>query len=254
MSLESTGLTTQGVSITQNTSINNLVPITIATWVYIDTTGNSIWPRIFCKRVDVSNYWEMQYSGTPTINFSFSRVYSPTSAWSSCNGFLTTGIWQFIAATFDGTNASKLYVGSLTSIVSEVSSYANYQAPSGTNCNDATANLYLMQRPSVTAMDGKMAWAGIWNRSLTLGELQAQQYHPHVTADCKLFMHLGFNGTGTQVDWSGNGNNGTPANLTVANHVPLGPLVLSAPRVPVQYPRPIRMNIGNNTGAVVTKV
>jgi len=61
-----------------------------------------------------------------------------------------------------------------------------------------------------------------FDRALSLGEIRSLQFHPRVLSGCVLYSHYGFNGTGTQPDWSGKGNSGTVTGATVSNHVPLG--------------------------------
>ena len=62
----------------------------------------------------------------------------------------------------------------------------------------------------------------VHNTDLALAEIQRQQFRPHPLASTLVFCMLGYAGTGTQPDWSGNGNNGTVTGATVADHVPLG--------------------------------
>ena len=72
-------------------------------------------------------------------------------------------------------------------------------------------------------MLGRMGFFHVISSELTLNQIIAQQYRPHVRSDSQVFMHLGFNGTGTQPDLTGKGNNGTVTGAVVADHVPLGP-------------------------------
>ena len=59
------------------------------------------------------------------------------------------------------------------------------------------------------------------NRRLSLGELKTQQFAPHPVSETVLFVPLGFNGTGTQADWSGNGNNCKVTGATQSADVPI---------------------------------
>jgi hypothetical protein len=68
---------------------------------------------------------------------------------------------------------------------------------------------------------GSLAWVGIWNTELTLAQIQALQFRRRVTSGCVGFWELGYNGTGTVPDWSGNANAGTNTSGTVTDHVPL---------------------------------
>lgn len=149
---------------------------------------------------------------------------------------VTSSAWNFVAATWNtaGLNADqKLFVGSLTSVVSEVASYNFQQVGSGTPTSVTSEDLGVGNVPSnpaaFAAWVGDIAFVAFWSTQLSLAQIRAQQFSPHVTANCVLFCWLGFNGTGTQPDWSGNGNNGTVTGTTASNtNVPVSPLVVNA--------------------------
>ena len=58
---------------------------------------------------------------------------------------------------------------------------------------------------------------------LSLAEITQHWMRSQNHANSKVLMHVGYNGTGTQADWSGHGNSGTVTGATVSAHVPLGP-------------------------------
>ena len=74
------------------------------------------------------------------------------------------------------------------------------------------------------AFPGSIALFGLLNRVASQQEIVSLQFNPRVVSGTKVFMPLGWNGTGTQPDLSGNGNSGTVTGATVAAHVPLRPL------------------------------
>lgn len=149
----------------------------------------------------------------------------------SVAGTIETSKWQFFVGSFDGTTAPHLYKGTLTTTVAEVSYSATPTAPSGTRVAEAVTALYLANDSVFTrSFAGSIAFFGWWNRALTLGEIQEQQFRPHKTSGCILLSFPGFNGTGTQPDWSGSAHSGTVTGATVADHVPLGaPFSVNAP-------------------------
>ena len=143
---------------------------------------------------------------------------------------VTLDAWNFLAARWDtgGVDGDQqLFHGDLTTIVTEISSYSFQTVGSGFPSSHAAGSFVIGNRGDGTPLfreaDGDVAVVAIWNRRLSLGEIRAQQFHPHVTVNCRGFWYLGFNGTGTQPDLSGTGNNGTVTGATVADHVPLGP-------------------------------
>lgn len=150
-----------------------------------------------------------------------------SSSCSSVGGEMAADTWAFVGFSYDSSRAdeSRIYHGDLTTLASDVSTdnidSDTFRAASG--------NLFVGRNGSVPnrPFAGDIAIGMVWPGTLlSLADFQAQQFRPHVTAGCELFTHYGYNGIGTQSDWSGNGNNGTLAGAggpEVSGHVPLGP-------------------------------
>lgn len=137
-------------------------------------------------------------------------------------GNVTTG-WNFAAFTCDWFVAMTAYHGAYPTPCVDRTSGA--VVGTGTLTTDAAANWTMGSNQGSlvnAAAPYTIAWIGIWNRLLTLGELQDQQFNPHVTSGCVLFSHYGWNGTGTQADWSGGVRNGTVTGATLStDHAPI---------------------------------
>lgn len=136
------------------------------------------------------------------------------------------GKWCFVGATWDTAGANgdqQLWHGDLTTIVAEASSYSVAQrVGSGTVTSTAADNFLAGNRAAGTIpLDGKIAWVGLWNRRLSLGEMKDQQFWPHVTSGNVVFDWVGFSAS-PEPDWSGNGNAGTVTGTTLYPNVPLG--------------------------------
>lgn len=116
--------------------------------------------------------------------------------------------------------------------VTETSSYSFRNVGSGAT-TAATGDLYLGNRTGVfKTAELNLSLYQMINSRLSLAELRAIQYTMFPSrSDQNIFIHLGWNGTGTQVDWSGNRNNGTVTGATVANHAPLGYVPHSAAKI-----------------------
>ncbi len=142
----------------------------------------------------------------------------------STTGQLVAGEWAFLVYAYDlNANSTVLYKGSLSAIAVDVTSGTSAQG-SGTFTAPTGALRIGGNGVSVSTADCEIAYVQIVNgRKLTLGEIRTLQFQPHFVPDTALFSHYGFNGTGTQADWSGNVNNGTVTGATVSAHVPLGP-------------------------------
>lgn len=221
------GAGTDRVDCGNNSSVNNLSAFTYLMWVYPTTL--TTFRTIFDKRPNAgANLNRLWVPGTSTGALSLEVARATQDTWyRTTNMGFVNNAWQFAVATYDYNAAAgsliHLYRGTLTSTVVE-GSYDTVQDGSGARLADNSytwlfGNDYSLAAPYI----GRIACIGLWNRALSLLEIQEQQFHPHVTNGCIIFSHLGFNGTGTQPDLSGNGNNGTVTGTTVADHVPLGP-------------------------------
>ena len=133
---------------------------------------------------------------------------------------MSLNTWGFIAATFNSANAAgeivNIYGGTETVIAVEraLATTTNGTAP---NDDESTTNLTVGNFDGGTStFQGQIAWVGVWNIEMTLAQIQAQQYFPHVTSGCVFFARYNNSTVGTQYDFSGFQNNGTVTGATVA--------------------------------------
>ncbi len=144
---------------------------------------------------------------------------------------VSIGKWNFGVGVWDtgGVNGDqKLYYGDLSTRVAEVGGYAVQTVGAGPYHNTAATTLLsgINRTAGINGeFDGKIALIAAWDVILTLDQIELQQYNlafPIDKANCKIFVNSGWYGTGTQVDWSGNGSNGTVVGAaTLSPHVPL---------------------------------
>jgi hypothetical protein len=216
------------VQLAHAASLADIAAGTYLSW--IRPTGNTAFRRLYQKNnVASAAYRIFAHGNTPTaqIGFEVGRATVACQAYGNCANFAAYSLnaWTFCAARYDTAASNgdqELYVGNLTTPLAEPSAYAVQQVGSGTVTADAGSDPRVGNNAADTgALQGDMAFFGLWNRYLTYGEMLAQQWHPHPTEGCVVFLMLGWNGTSTQPDWSGNLNNGTVTGATVAAHVPL---------------------------------
>lgn len=139
----------------------------------------------------------------------------------SAAGAFVTGSWQFCALTANHTtSAPRAYIGSETVAPAEVT-YGTQQTPVGTRATDGGAAYIIGNSASaLAAFQGSIDLVSFINgTALTLAEITEHWTQPHNHPNTKLMMRLGYNGTGTQYDWSGLGNNGTVTGATVGSSV-----------------------------------
>jgi len=136
----------------------------------------------------------------------------------------------FIAFSYDlngagvGVAADQIIVvGDLNTPCTEPSSYTSQNGGEGAQNTDASNSLWVGNNSASTGqfLEGHVAWLGVWDTNLSVTQLQNLQFKPQITANCVKFTHYGFNGTGTQADWTGIGNDGTVTGATVSAHAPI---------------------------------
>lgn len=244
MSLVFGALTTDRVNHGADTSLDDLDPFTYLMWVYPTTlTANR---ALMGKDAGGLNGRVLVVAGTGASSQlqGFVSRATTSSNYVTSLSVLTTDAWHFVGMTFDSGAAAgqiiNLYHGLRTTIVAE-QGYSISTDGSGAVTSDAANGLCVGNiEDASAAFEGRVAWAGVWNRVLSLGEVRSQQFHPHVTSGCKLFCHYGWNGTGTQPNWADTGsvNNGTVTGATVGAHVPLGPPFAAPEWVPYTVAAP----------------
>lgn len=214
--------TGENVAITQATSINSLEAITIMIW---QKTALTTGFRTLYNKHTASELGTSMFTSAASAYIWCSRDRATTQAVArSANSVLVANTWQWICFMEDVNSAPNLYVGTLSALATEVS-YTTQTQGVGAITADAE-DLWLGNNRLFTTQhwDGDIAVVQIFNRRMTPTEALTYQYHPRMGSGCVLFHHLGLVGTGTQPDWSGNGNTGAVTSATVSNHVPLGAL------------------------------
>lgn len=224
MSLTFGGATSDRVNCGTGTALANLSTYTWIGWVNLTTITNG---RHFFAKTDSSTPFggkSLRMLTSGAIRADVTR--STTGAQYIANtGSLTTGAWTLLACSYDAGAASgevfNIYTGSLTALATEVG-YSTTTNGSGSTVNDNLASFKLGNNDGETAaMQGQMGPVAMFNRVLTIGEVRDWQFNPRMMAGCVGFWDLGDNGTGTQPDLSGTGNNGTVTGATQSANPPL---------------------------------
>ncbi len=216
------------------TSLDNILSGagTIMIWVFPTTLGaNQSWvgqctgDNCATSQAIFNNGATLVQLSIPrgTSNFSLQSTYGAGNALPT----LLVNTWGYFAASFDtaGTNGQQqLWGGSRTVQAVEATGYTNQLVGSGTVTSQASGNFMIGGRPSLSvAMIGRIGMVHVVNTRLTVGQIRAQQFAPHPISGSVLFVRLGFNGTSTQADWSGSGNNCTVTGATQSADMPIAP-------------------------------
>lgn len=236
MALRFGAVASDEVRVTSNAGITGNATWSFCAWVRPTTLNNG--GRIFQKGLN-PNQRILYLNGTGgNIECDFGRGSGGGGLGlylSSGNPLSTTNKWYFVACTGDsGASAGNIihiYVGDLLTIVTEVS-YTSKQDGTGTVPGDSGADFIIGNNTnhlSSTVWNGDIANSmflpGV---VLTVGQFRSLQFQMQPIANTKIFHELGFNGTSTQTDWSGNANNGTVTGATQVAHIPLKRLLQAA--------------------------
>ena len=210
--------TTDDVNHGSTAALDDMANPTIA-FIFKPTNNSNTFRSLGGKGTNL----EMFRRGVDGTRIAISRSMSGTDAVVDVStGLLTTG-WNFAAFTCDWLVDLHSYHGAYPTPC--VDTTFNEILGTGTLDTDAAADWTMGSNQGSLANGAipyTIAWVGVWNRILTLGELQDQQFNPHVTSGCVLFSHYGWNGTGTQADWSGGVRNGTVTGATLStDHAPI---------------------------------
>lgn len=215
----------------------------IVTWIYPTGWGTDAW------FITKTSAWRGFYLNAETND---SKIHMLRAGTSFCfarsnTGFLTLNIWNFVAGCLDldgASTAQHIYHGTLSSLMSEVT-YSSRGAGSGYDDISSATLRFGRGDPANTYMAGNIAFVAIFDKQLSLTECQMIQYFPLRCiniGNLKGFWFLGFTGTGTQPDLSGNAYNGTVTGCSLADHVPLG-MPFGFAKVLDQYVPPVGITI-----------
>ena len=182
--------------------------------------------------------WKTTASGRHNLERKFGDVddYYMGVARATTDGVVnTTGVdrplnaWKFVAVTLlDGDGGPRIFHGSLTALAVEAS-YSSRSEGTGAIESGSGLSMSIGNGPTWNEpFKGRIGPVAVFNSKLTLSEIQSWQFNPRPMAGCVGLWFPGWTGTGTQVDSSGNGNNGTVTGTTVASGPPLGRRVLTS--------------------------
>lgn len=225
MSLDFSG-TTHKIDFGTGSSLDNLTPFFAFAWVYLDSNAAPDGGRVYQKGL-TSNAQFFSPANPLSVEMTTARGTANCSVVALTSNFAAfgTGKWLFVAVINDTTTSgnNKIYVGDLVTLAAEPSAYITQTAGSGTQGNNNGAPAIVGNRANDNrAIDGKIAYVGIWGGVVPSdNQIHQLQFRPMPTSGCKLFAIPGYNGTGTQPDFSGNGHAGTVTSAAVADHVPI---------------------------------
>lgn len=231
MALQFNNAITDRVVIGSDATLDNITSGAILMWIYVDSYISA---RRFYQKAGTAGTRKDLFFFTAGGGDVFNLFWARGVADLKVQGLLANyahygaGKWLFLVTLFDiaGANGDQIIlIGDLSNVAAEPSAYTQQQVGSGAMGDDSASDASIGDIAGGNlSFDGKIAtFQLISGRAVSIAEAISLQWHPRVVANTVAFYHLGYNGVGTQPDWSGNGNAGTVTGATVADHVPLGP-------------------------------
>ena len=157
------------ISLTSNTSIDDLTTYTASLWFKADTYRSADWTCLLCKYVTTGTVL-IEVSNVSATN-ALDTFWATTGANMlsvSSNSVVTTGVWYNVIVTFDnaGDRKGRIYLNGI-----EVS-YASQGAATGSLFSNGANNLEA-GRIGIPGrnFDGKISEIAIWNVILTSQEI-----------------------------------------------------------------------------------
>lgn len=205
-----------------DTTLDNLNPATIMTWVYpttVDAAPRVVWskPSTALKFFAISDS-----SGAGRGRVRITRA--TTTQYITNSSFFTANEWQFAACAYDtslGAGAKvDIWRGTPTALAVEAT-YATTTEGSGAVTSDAAGNAFVGQDGADTfSYIGRIAWIHVCNTKLSLTEVWRHQFMPWLKrSDTVLLCY--YNATIAN-DRSGHPlNNGTITGATAAPDPPI---------------------------------
>lgn len=218
-------------------SINNFDAMTAVLWIIFDTLpGSGVARRIFRKDGNGSITGRLltldNTAGTVRIISGNGRATTSAQAIATgtalTGGVFATGVWYFLAATYDSTDGPRLWGGKLGTQLVEATSYVTRTSGSGAANADSSNPLEIGLSGSQPSFGGSLGTFAYMGSRLVLAELQALQYRPrnavrYTSASGLVYENVFPTALGNTPDLSLNGNSGAKTGIVGNDHVPLGP-------------------------------
>ena len=206
-------------------SLDNLTVGTIMFWAYFTDAAQGDVDLVYYDKGDTC-----EFHGNPDFDImslyaeydgGTSSLVRATAANLAHFGF---NKWVFCAGTFGNVDAPILAVGDLDSVAAVPAAYSVQATGVGARVSDAADIAYVGNHAADNRnMLSYIANIHVVETALTLNQIIAQQYRFSPLPNTRLISHYGFHGTGSAPDLATGVNNGTPANIALADHVPLAP-------------------------------
>lgn len=227
MALDFSGGTTAKINAGQASILDDLTPTTQMAWVRLNADPPAQLSGILWKGLFGSGFRFLVIHTASALGFNIdgSTELEVRADLSDFGAYPGANAWFFVVGQAEvgaGNGAQRLFMGSESAFAAEPSVYFKQQDGASPNSNAGHDQLIGNRESDSRQFDGDIAFAAIWNRKLTLGEIIQQQFRPTPTSGCVAMWFPGWQGTGTQRDYTGRGNNGSVTAASIVSGWPKG--------------------------------
>jgi hypothetical protein len=227
-------------------------------WIYPTSKKNSRFVTAMTDDFSEAFFLNDSEAGTePNLRVYCTRATTDLTYQSTTT--LPLNEWAFIAYTLDtgasAGNLVKMYTGSLTATVTEVSYQVSPQDGAGA-FNSRNGELRIGNRystPRNLDPEARIAVLGMISgraSAVTVGELATLQWHPRKVENTTHLMWLGLHTATSAIDYSGNASNGTVTGTTHVAGLPMRPLF----GLDVRHPYEVSVSGVDELGAQYTTI
>lgn len=212
------------IDVGSNAVLDDMDDATYVFWVWLNNLTTA--GRLYSKGVS-PGFKSMEVLSTGGVSLDIDRATDAQKRANTANlpGFGSSK-WSAIAISHDISGSSyKIYSGDLSTPFAEAGAYSVTTAGAGAAVSEASQNGIIGNRATGGAgffFPGKIGRVSIFNRVLSLGELQIIQYRHQLLSGCVGLWFPGADGASTVADLSGNDNVGTITSAAVSDFLPLG--------------------------------
>lgn len=188
--------------------------VSIAGWVFVDSAGNSDFPRC----LDTPAY-QFYFGKDETVPLSgddntlkFGSIRTVDGVWNTPAGSLLNGLWYHVAVTYDSADTANdplLYINGVSQTVAE------QVLPVGAQASNVGTGYIGGNAANDRSLDGKVSNVSIFNRILSPNEIKQLMRIPGSIRG-GLVGHYTLTGNAVEPDYSGAQRNGTVNGATLS--------------------------------------
>jgi hypothetical protein len=222
MALLTADNSTDNINFGSGAALDNLAAATILLWVKLPSVANALRAWFSKDPAGALSIICFRRVGDGTsLRFTIDRGVGTAMTRDTLTATLVANEWMCLAFVWNiGSGRCEIHKGNLTTPMADRSTGGS--SGSGAKEDDSAGDWKIGAYTGTNADAAQWATHAIFNRDLSAAEIEEWRAGTVIQSGLAAYHELGWNGTSTQPDLSGNGHAGTVTGATVADHVPAG--------------------------------